>query len=67
MITLQYINDLAVCASEQALKSGHFVPTDLMLRIFKNEKFLGIFILEFNNHHFANGSKKRIFNLEDYL
>lgn len=50
MITLQYVNDLAIACADDFLKTGHFKLTDLMKRVLsKNKQFEQIFSLEFNN------------------
>jgi hypothetical protein len=50
MITLQYVNDLAIACADDFLKTGHLKFTDLMKRVLsKNEEFQRVFSLEFNN------------------
>ena len=53
MITLQYVNDLAIASVKQTIKDGEVYFTPLMARVLKTEKLKKIFLLEFRNYELS--------------
>lgn len=53
MITLQYVNDLAIASVKQTIKDREVYFTPLMARVLKTEKLKKIFLLEFRNYELS--------------
>jgi len=53
MITLQYINDLAIASAKQTIKDNEIYFTPLMARVLNTEKLKKIFLLEFRNYEIS--------------
>lgn len=51
MITLQYVNDLAVATADQHKKDNNFKFLPIAQSILKDRRYRGIFILEYNNRY----------------
>ncbi len=49
MITLQYVNDLAVLTANQHKKNNSFEFSRIAKRILKDDRFRSVFIIEYNN------------------
>lgn len=49
MLSLQYVNDLAVELGKQHKKTGVYRETSISKRVMKNKKLRGFFRLEYNN------------------
>lgn len=50
MITLQYVNDLAIACAKQTMLDKKLYLTPVIKRILKVQKFRGLFLLEFGNY-----------------
>ena len=53
MITLQYVNDLAIASAKQTIKDNEIYFTPLMARVLNTEKLKKIFLLEFRNYEIS--------------
>ena len=53
MITLQYVNDLAIASAKQTLKDNEIYFTPLMARVLNTEQLKKIFLLEFGNYEIS--------------
>lgn len=53
MITLQYVNDLAIASAKQTIKDNEVFFTPLMARVLNTEKLKKIFLLEFRNYELS--------------
>lgn len=53
MITLQYVNDLAIASAKQTIKDNQVFFTPLMARVLNTEKLKKIFLLEFRNYELS--------------
>ena len=53
MITLQYVNDLAIASAKQTINDGEVYFTPLMARVLNTEKLKKIFLLEFRNYELS--------------
>ena len=49
MITLQYVNDLAVLTADYHKKNNSFEFSRIAKRILKDDRFRSVFIIEYNN------------------
>lgn len=49
MITLQYVNDLAVLTAQHHKKNNSFEFSRIAKRILKDDRYRSIFIIEYNN------------------
>ena len=63
MVTLQYLNDLAIASAKQTLKDGEIYFTPFMSRLLKTRKLKDIFLLEFRNYEVANSPNTNFIRL----